>query len=184
MSIILRWSSNGGLEHAVLHSGPDGHRVDSVVIGPPGDSRPFAIAYQLACDPTWRTRELTVRVAGTTQRLVLRSDGSGIWHNEAGEELPALRGCIDVDITATPLTNTLPIRRLHLAEGRSAVVRVAYITVPELDVSPSEQRYARLGPRTYRFELADGSFTRDITVDADGFVLDYPGLFRRQGATA
>ena len=43
----------------------------------------------------------------------------------------------------------------------------------------SEQRYTRLDDRRYRFELTHGSFTRDITVDADGFVLDYPGLFSR-----
>jgi hypothetical protein len=179
---ILRWASDGGLEHARVSGGADGFRAEGVVIGPPGDAHPFAVVYRLVCDADWRTRELDVRLVGTERRLVLRSDGNGDWRDGKGAGLPALRGCVDVDLTATPLTNTLPIRRLSLATGQSAVVRVAYVSVPELTVSVSEQRYTRRAGDTYRFELTDGSFTRDITVDAEGFVVDYPGLFRRQRA--
>jgi hypothetical protein len=33
--------------------------------------------------------------------------------------------------------------------------------------------------RVYRYEAADRSFTADLTVDGDGLVTDYPGLFTR-----
>ena len=33
--------------------------------------------------------------------------------------------------------------------------------------------------RLYRYEAADRSFTADLTVDEDGLVIDYPGLFAR-----
>jgi hypothetical protein len=30
-----------------------------------------------------------------------------------------------------------------------------------------------------RYEASDGSFTADITIDADGVVIDYPGIARQ-----
>ena len=51
--------------------------------------------------------------------------------------------------------------------------------VPSLEVIPDPQRYTRIDNRVYRFESLDSDFTRDIQVDADGFVVEYPGLFSR-----
>ena len=50
--------------------------------------------------------------------LHLESDGEGHWQ-ENGKDRPDLHGCIDIDIQATPFTNTLPIRRLGLKTGES-----------------------------------------------------------------
>jgi hypothetical protein len=33
--------------------------------------------------------------------------------------------------------------------------------------------------RRYRYEAVDGSFARELEVDARGLVVTYPGLFRR-----
>ncbi|WP_424448326.1 putative glycolipid-binding domain-containing protein [Microbacterium arborescens] len=88
-------------------------------------------------------------------------------------------GAIDIDITATPATNALPIRRLKLTVGGHADVEVAWVQVPSLDVGLGRQRYTRVGPRAYCFESRDRDFRRTITVDDDGFVLSYPGLFER-----
>ncbi len=92
-----------------------------------------------------------------------------------------------MDISTTPFTNTLPIRRLDLDPGESQEIRVAYVDVPGMAVRPERQRYACLerhtGGGVYRYESLDGNrFTADLTVDADGLVLDYPGLFLRAGA--
>ena len=113
----------------------------------------------------------------------MTADGEGRWFDASGAAVPALDGCVDVDITATPLTNTLPIRRLSLEQGESADIKVAYVTIPGLRVTPDEQRYTRLptdadGGR-YRFEQAGAGFTAVLQVDADGLVDDYPGLFER-----
>ena len=94
-----------------------------------------------------------------------------------------LDGCEYVDISDTPFTNTLPIRRLGLASGESAVISVAYFDGAELQPWPELQRYTCLQQDSdgglYRFESLDGGFTADLPVDADGLVFDYPGLFRR-----
>ena len=87
---------------------------------------------------------------------------------------------MDIDIAATPFTNTLPIRRLQLAQGERRSLQVAYISTPDLQVTRVEQAYSciELG-REYRYEGIFRNFTANMKVDEDGLVLDYPTLFTR-----
>jgi hypothetical protein len=57
----------------------------------------------------------------------------------------------------------------------------AYVSVPDLTVTTDPQRYTRLSDREYLYESRDSDFRRTVTVDQDGLVLDYPGLFERAG---
>jgi hypothetical protein len=94
--------------------------------------------------------------------------------------LHALSGAIDIDLSITPFTNTLPIRRMDLAHGQSADIVVAYIRVPELTVTKDPQRYSCIESRDrYRCESLDSDFVREIETDRDGIVVTYPGVFRR-----
>jgi hypothetical protein len=117
------------------------------------------------------------------------TDGGGSWTTESGRTIPSLKGCLDVDLSATPFTNTLPIRRLALQPGTSATLSVVYIAVPQMRVQATQQRYTCLeltssGGRCRYESLTNGvsSFTVELPVDQDGLVSDYPGLFRRVGA--
>ncbi|NYE20027.1 hypothetical protein BJ991_002055 [Microbacterium immunditiarum] len=93
-----------------------------------------------------------------------------------------LSGAEEVDISVSPLTNTLPIRRLKLEVGETADIVTAYISVPDLHVTPDPQRYTRLSADQYLYESRDSDFTAIITVDEEGYVLHYPGLFLRHTA--
>jgi hypothetical protein len=93
--------------------------------------------------------------------------------------LPALTGCQDLDLWPTPFTNTLAIRRLGLALQERRVIRVVYVAAPALTVTVMEQAYTRLGERRYRYESVASGYQADLAVDAEGVVLEYPGLFRR-----
>jgi len=87
---------------------------------------------------------------------------------------------VDVDVAATPLTNTFPIRRLaHLAVGRSVTSTVAWVDVPALGVTRVEQTYQRLEDRdelaAWRYsDPTHGGFV--LTVDTEGLVVDYEGV--------
>jgi uncharacterized protein len=100
-----------------------------------------------------------------------------------GRTVSYLQGSEYVDISETPFTNSLPIRRLGLVPGGSAELTVAYLERADRQPWPEPQRYTRLetgdGGGTYRFVSLDGGFSADLPVDLDGLVLDYPGLFRR-----
>lgn len=148
------------------------------------DHLPQRIVYAIRCAAAWTVRQVSMQVESTTgARLQLHSDGAGQWTNDQGQRLAALVGCIDVDIAATPFTNTLPIRRLALKPGESAEIKVAYITIPELSFSTAMQRYTCLEAHAqggrYRYESLSSGFTAEITVDAAGLVVDYAELWKR-----
>ncbi len=148
------------------------------------DGRPVRVRYRVQLDSGWHVREADVDVWDPEQRrLTLRSDGEGNWFDADGLPLTNLRGCIDIDLTATAFTNTLPIRRLKLKPGEAQVIDVAYIRVPELMVEAVQQRYTLLEQRAdgalYRYEGLDTGYQTELEVDKAGFVLDYPDLFRR-----
>ncbi|WP_029007588.1 putative glycolipid-binding domain-containing protein [Azospirillum halopraeferens] len=180
--IVARWGpwSGEGLEHLELNVTADAVTADGVVVGATDDGLPFAARYRLTCDGGWRVRSLSVDVVGAGCGLVLVADGAGSWATAAGEPLPGLAGAIDVDLSVSPFTNTLPIRRLDLAAGAGTEIAVAYVHVPDLSVECARQRYTR--PDTdarYRFESLGSDFAADIDVDGQGLVVTYPGLFRR-----
>jgi hypothetical protein len=56
---------------------------------------------------------------------------------------------------------------------------MTWVSVPDLDVRGSEQRYEPLRPGAVRFR--SGSFASDLEFDDSGFVLRYPGLAERVG---
>ena len=152
------------------------------------DGRALRCHYRLTADAKWRSRalDLVVQDGGPAPRetaLALSGDGKGRWRVD-GARAPDLDGCLDLDIQVTPFTNSLPIRRLDLAAGEIADLRVVYLPVPDLTPVPAEQSYACLRPLglsggLYRYESAASGFSADLPVDSGGFVVDYPDSFRR-----
>lgn len=172
----LHWIGEHSTEDTVATMSVEGCHVDGVIGGvTPTESA--TVLYSIDTDATWATR--VVRVEAGDRSLVLFADGHGAWTEGGDRPLDALDGAIDVDLSATPFTNTLPIWRLGLGIGESADIVTAHIAVPELTVVADPQRYTRLDERSYRYESLGSGFARDITVDDAGFVVDYPGLFRR-----
>ena len=86
---------------------------------------------------------------------------------------------LDLDLQASPLFNSLPVLRdrLHEGGGEAREYTMAFVSVPELSVQRSPQRYLPLGRGAVRFR--SGSFTADLEFDRDGFVVRYPGLAER-----
>lgn len=169
----ISWTGIGSvetIERCTTEYSDDGIRIVGEVDG--GDE-PCRYAVSLAPDGT--LRDATIASGDRTTQI---EHVDGAWTVD-GEERPDLGGATDVDITATPATNALPIRRLGLAVGSRADIEVAWVQVPSLEVRLGRQRYTRVGPRAYCFESRDREFRRTLTVDADGFVLSYPGLFER-----
>jgi hypothetical protein len=156
--------------------GPDGAEADGSVLEPSG----LHIRYAIRTDASWATRHVEVMLLEERRRLRLHADGAGNWTDDAGTPLPALEGCLDVDLSFSPFTNTLAIRRLGLEPGSSGDTRVALVSVPALTVEPDPQRYTCLaGGDRYRFDSLDSDFTRELPVDEHDLLLEYPGLFRR-----
>src|SRR5260370_38764824 len=109
------------------------------------EHRPFRRRYYIHLAQQWRSLAPRLRVpGGSSQSLRLFTDGEGAWTTESAETIPSLKGCLDVDISATPFTNTLPIRRLALQPGSSATLNMVYIAIPQMQIKVVEQRYTCL----------------------------------------
>jgi hypothetical protein len=173
-----------GLEHLRLDLRHDRLVADGLVLRRLAAGDPVRLWYRVHCDGSARVRGALVRLwqDDVERRLDLQSDGAGAWTDGAGRPLADLAGCLDLDIAATPFTNTLPIRRLGLRPGGMAEIDVVYIAVPDLRVARVRQRYsflkadARRG--VYLYENLQNGFRAELPVDGDGVVLDYPGQWR------
>jgi uncharacterized protein len=167
-----------GLEHALVTTST----ADSVVLAIDDDGAPFRLTYRLEWDERSQLRraDLEARKGTLARSLSLRVDGAGRWTGTDGEHLVHLDGCTDIDIWPSPLTNSLPLWRSGLQIGERREFRMAWVSAPHLTVEVKRQAYTRLEARLYRFESLDESgFEVELPVDDEGFVLDYPGLFRR-----
>lgn len=180
-TIVARWQDwpGKGCEHLVLKESPSQIVAEAAVFGTIED-QVFAARYKILCDTQWHVRKIEISEIGSDLTTELVSDGAGNWVDGFGTPQPHLANAIDADISITPFTNTLPIRRLDLRNGQSQEILVVYIQLPNITVTTDRQRYTCLEVgRRYRYESIDSDFTREIEFDAHGLVIDYPGLFRR-----
>lgn len=176
---VLRWKSlaDGGLEHCQVDATADSVRVRSVMVGT-ANGITFGLSYAMELDADWTFRTLSLeRLDGAFVQLI--SDGKGTWMDGSGMTLGQLQDCIDIDISGTPLTNTLPIRRNRLQPNVPRSLYVAYVPLDTLLPRREAQTYTRLDAAHVRYRSGDGSFEQVIEVDEEGFVVDYPTLFSR-----
>ena len=168
-----------GLERFELIHEADGWVLRGTILALE-EQGPAQANYEIFCDAAWHTRQAIVSCRGAGGDRSLRVDvEEGHWY-EDGKEREAVRGCIDIDLSWTPSTNTLPIRRLGLAVGeRSGPVTAAWVRFPELTIETLPQEYERLAERRYRYSSRGGAFTAELEVDEEGVVVDYEGIWRR-----
>ena len=189
-----------GAEHAVVD---DQRGLYARGVAMAASPIPYTCRYDLVTDDGWATARVEVSAEGAGWLRTVRLErAAGRWrvttaeqgdldraltearHPRAGlpgmEEPARLAAAIDVDLGASPLFNTLPIRRLGLlgaAPGTERAITVAWVLVPSLEVVAGEQTYTALGEG--RIGFRSRTFTAEITVDPDGYVVNYPGLAER-----
>lgn len=181
-----------GLAHGSLSTlepapdAPDGaYLLDGAAIAHDREG-PWSLRFSVVADAAWRTRTTFVEVLGNDglERVTLAVDALGEWTLD-GRSWPELRGCTDVDVSASPISQTMPLRRLGLGVGREATVQAAWLDVPSLAVHRVPQTYRRLpdderGFATYSYtDPGYGPFL--VSVDTAGLVVDYQGFFARVG---
>jgi len=179
--LVWQWCERPGLEHCTVTASADGIDLAGSVVCD-WEGRTLAAQYALHCDAAWRFVRGKVRAStGGTERQVAieRLLSSGEWRVDGRDE-PQLAGCHDVDLMGSPVTNTLPIRRLNLVVDEPQAFDVAWVVLPDLQVQRSRQEYLRLDARRVRYRSVESGFTATLRVDEDGFVIDYPPYWRRR----
>ena len=178
------WQSHDctSLEYCSLFQG-DSLSLEGTVIATL-DEQSYSLSYSVLCDLAGRTVSVSVLLSseGQENKLELEVDSEQRWWTD-GKELTALRGCTDIDLGITPATNTLPIRRLNLAEGEGAHVSAAWLRFPGLELQPLAQRYTRLDQTTYLYEshseTNSGGYKSQLEVDEHSLVANYANGWAR-----
>ncbi len=198
----VAWSKDDppGNEYAEFELAADRLRIEGVAIG----SAPlgYRLDYELDTAAGFVTTRLQVvaRGDGWRRAIELRRTTDGGWSCNAsadGElDLPApgapdmapFEEALDPDLALSPATNSIPVLRHGLLDrGRSPELVMVWISVPDLALHRSPQRYefARsLDARRRAVSFVapnpdEGDFVAEIVFDDDGIVVDYPGIATR-----
>lgn len=144
----------------------------------------FSASYDLVTDENGATKRLslTVTLAERERQLSIARDEENMWlvQEHTGQTRRSdFDGALDVDVLLSPFFNSLPIRRLglHVAGASAVTLPVVYVRVlPELTVEVANMSYT---PGADGIALCSPAAETTITVDPEGFILDYPGLAAR-----
>ncbi|MBA2457473.1 MAG: putative glycolipid-binding domain-containing protein [Gemmatimonadales bacterium] len=185
-SILWRRLDVPGHDAATLLDRPNGLELRGMAVFQE-EAVATALDYRVRCDSQWRTTEGTVDGWQGTRsvELRLRRDSSGGWTLN-GVRCPEVQGCVDLDLSFTPATNLLPLRRLDLSVGQRAEVRSAWLQWPAGILTPLVQRYARRSVAEYEYEADLPGTTRFagvLRVEPRGWVLDYASLWTAEART-
>jgi len=181
---VLTWQAESAprLESARVQVTERGPKAAGRIVGAECAAHPaFNASYDLLLDETGITRRLSMRsvVAQGERQLSLSRNAEGFWLIDHGQgpRRAEFGGALDVDVVLSPLFNALVVRRLGLHRGAVDVkLPVVYVTLPDLTVSGAEHHYTS---GAHGITAVTPLGTVAITVDDEGFVLDYPGLAHR-----
>jgi len=177
-SILWDGLLNDTDEHCAVNYLPDAIMVRSEIEGW-AHGVPVYADYTLKLNLAWEVQEFSINfhVRDTQHNYTLLRDDLGNWTDDNGGQYPEFEDCRFIDISLTPFTNSLPINGLFLAHGESSSFDLVYVDIVANEIRKEHQKYTKAGHHNYHFENADASFTADLQVDDDGFVIEYPGLF-------
>lgn len=165
------WKGNHSLEAFTLEQSDSGFIGGGIMTVEDSTFR-----YQVVTDAFWRVLELSIKdVDRPWLKLYLTRNDVDLWHDAEGILIPELSGCQEVDISITPFTNTLAIKKLN--DDQRKRFKVAYIRIPDFSYAVVEQVYQDLGSGRYWYENLANRFSAELIVDEFGLVSEYPGLF-------
>ena len=155
------------------------------------EPEPYRLQYAHDTAPGFITARLTADTsgAGWSRRVDLARDADGTWRLSAdgagttdmsppGGDPADLAGAMDCDLAYSALFNSFPVLRARLLEHREPMdFEMAWVSVPDLGVRPSAQRYVPLGDDRVQFVSDD--FRATIQFDADGLVTLYEDFLER-----
>lgn len=199
----VAWSKDDpfGAEYAEIAVDGDALTASDIAIG--SGPLPYRLDYTLRTGAGFVTAEVEVssRGNGWARSMKLVRSDVGHWTAETattgeapllapGGDTQQLDGALDPDLGLSPLFNSLPVLRHDLHGGSAGDFLMVWISVPDLAVRPSPQRYTFLqtladGSRLVRFEsVGEGEdFVADVVFAADGLVVDYSGRTTRIRST-
>lgn len=202
---------SGRTRHGLVWTGVDAPRMEYVDVIVQGgglvatgcqiavEPEPYSVRYELRLNRAGVAERFSASSRGTTaeRELTMDRDPGGSWTYGHGtprvgpgsrpqmDNPGPMPRALDIDLGYSPLFDSTPVLRDGLlAEGAPARdYLMALVSVPDLTVTASHQRYEPLGRQgdliVVRYTSLDSGFTAKIAFDADGFVVEYEGFLKR-----
>jgi uncharacterized protein len=184
---ILTWRAHDVPRMESVRVQLSGHRIKAYgrIGAAATPSHPaFSASYDLVTDDRGATKRLslTVTLAERERQLSIARDEENMWlvqDHQNQSKRAAYDGALDVDVIFSPFFNALPIRRTGLYERADSIaLSVVYVRLPDLSVEQVAISYSSAGPGA-GIKLVSPVADTTISVDDEGFILDYPGLAER-----
>lgn len=144
------------------------------------------LGYEVSVDARWVTQ--TAHVKGHCGECLVdlrfHPVADGRWRVGQGGEADADTGvsavsCPDIDLSFTPATNMIAIRRLALEVGQQAPAPAAWLSFPDLRLQELPQIYRRLDGTRYQYDAPTVGYSGVLQVCERGALVAYPKLFER-----
>lgn len=194
---MVVWDKVNGLGAEVVNVTLEADRLAARIVAIGWDPVPYRLDGVLETGAGWVTTSLALSVdgGGWGRTLDLRRSPAGTWTiattasgradlGPPGGDPSAFALALDCDLGRSPVTNTMPVLRHDLLRRDNSVDFVmAWVSVPDLAVRASAQRYAtighdRRGRRRIQYRSLDSDAAAELVFDADGLIVDYPQLAR------
>lgn len=185
---ILTWRAHDVLRMESTRVQLSGNRIKAYgrIVAASSEIHPaFSASYDLVTDESGATKRLSLSVslAERERQLSIARDEENMWlvTDHQGQSRGSYDGALDVDVVFSPFFNALPVRRTGLHHRVDSVtLPVVYVYLPDLAVEPASISYSSSGPGSGEgIKLHSPVAETTITVDGEGFILDYPGLAER-----
>jgi hypothetical protein len=138
------------------------------------------LSYSVDCDGDWKT--VSGRIAGAVggravDDLIVRENGG--WRLN-GDPTPGLESLDDLDLSFTPATNVLQLRRVELPTGRPIRLPAAWFDPETRRLSELQQIYERRDALSVYYRAPGVGYEGLLELAPNGFIRLYPGLWEAE----
>ncbi|MGF7118621.1 putative glycolipid-binding domain-containing protein [Methanobacterium oryzae] len=161
------------------HIADNGFHGHGIAVGKTDGDIPFAMEYDIKLEVDWNIKELSIKSL-LDERVIKLVHKDNQWYDGSGQHLKEFDDVGFVDISISPFTNTLPIKRVDFKGKEPQKIDIIYFDENLFSLRRLQQIYSKIDERTYRYqdvELPD--FIYDIVVDDDGLLVYFPKLFKQ-----
>lgn len=177
-NIIWKGIEYKSLENLTAGNRPKGFEFTSVIVGS-YQKKIYICRYEIKLNKDWEVIKFRiVSVVNGKQKAFEGKNIKGKWEIN-GKYNRKYDNFKFIDISVSPITNTLPINNLDFVKNQPQQIEVIYLDILNSRIKPVKQIYTQLSKKSFKYQNLAKDFEAKLKVDKDGFTVNYPKLFKK-----